>query len=105
MSDNTRTDVTAEKNSSEKSRIPIKLDDLIWDLEEHYSRISRIAKNTDTDDKSFTKTYVILKNLAKALIEIIKLKGIDSSEDSLAELLSRLSKDVKKIEEVTKNAR
>jgi len=48
----------AEKNSSEKSRIPINLYDLIWDLEQHHRRISRIAKDTDTDCKSFPKTYV-----------------------------------------------
>ena len=94
-----------EKNSSEKSRIPINLNDLIWDLEQHYTRISKIAKNTDTDDKSFPKIYVILKDLAKSLVEIMKLKGLDYGEESLAELLSRIRQDIKKVEEVMKVAR
>jgi len=104
MTKNTRTDEVKEKKSSEKSRIPINLDDLIWDLEQHYTRISKIAKNTDTNNKSFAKTYVILKDLAKALVEIMKLRGIEHDEKSLAELLSRIQQDTKKVEEAFKNA-
>lgn len=44
-----------KKKLSEKSRIPIDLDDIILDLEECYSRISGIAKNSNADGKSFSK--------------------------------------------------
>lgn len=104
LSEDTHAHGTENKKSSEKSRIPINLDDLIWDLEEHYRRVSRIAKNTQTGDKSFTKTYVILRDIAKALIETMKLRGVRTDEESLAELLSRITNDVKKVEEVVKDA-
>lgn len=71
------------------------MDDLIFDLYEHYSRVSRIAKNTVTDDNSFPKTYVILKDLAKTLVEAMKIRGIDESE-SLDDLLKKVPETARK---------
>ena len=89
-----------EKISIRKSRIPIDIDDLIFDLHEHYTRLSRIAKNTETEDNSFAKTYVILKDIAKTLVDTMKIRGIEQSE-SLDDLLKKVPETAhKKISEL-----
>ncbi len=87
-----------KKETSSRFTASIRLDDLMLDLEEHYRRISGIAKSTPSDDKSFPKTYVILKDLAKALVEIIKLRGIEQDEQHIFDLLQRLRKATKRAE-------
>ncbi len=67
---------------------------------EHYARISRIAKNTETEDNSFPKTYVILKDIAKTLVETMKIRGIEQSE-SLEEYLNKVPETAhKKVSEI-----
>ncbi|MGQ9470047.1 MAG: hypothetical protein ACUVTD_09585 [Nitrososphaerales archaeon] len=74
----------------------VNFDKLLLDLGEHYERISYIAKNTDSFDKSFTKIYYSLINLAKIIVDLLKLRGIEVSEDDLASLLSKISEKKEK---------
>ncbi|MCL5318614.1 MAG: hypothetical protein M1503_10205 [Thaumarchaeota archaeon] len=84
--------------SISNSSPPLDIDYLLRDLFEDYQRLSKILRNTDPDNRSFVKLYDAKTKVGALIRDLLKLRGINVSEDDLVKILEKIpGKTAKKV--------